>query len=78
MFNDNYGSKLLFEYAAKYCMVFPRGLEKTREVGAGSLVIEEDYLIYFRPETPDDIKERFIKDYAKYHKEQKDKRIIVD
>ena len=54
-------AKPLFEYAAKYCMVFPKGLEKNREIGQGSLVIEDDYLIYFRPETPENIKQRFQK-----------------
>ncbi len=70
MFIDNYHSKPLFEYATPYCMVFPKGLEKSREIGQGSLVIEDDYLIYFRPETPEDVKTRFIKDYAEYHKKR--------
>ena len=57
-------------YAAEYCMVFPRGMEKEHKVGVGSLVIEEDYIIYFKAETPEDIKQRFIKDYAEYHRKE--------
>lgn len=60
-----------FEYAARYCMVFPKGLEN-REIGEGSLVIEEDYLIFFRKDTPENIKERFISEYASYYAENKD------
>lgn len=70
MFEEKYNSKPLFPYAKDYCMVFPKGLEKNREVGAGSLVVEDDYLIYFKPDTPEDIKTRFIKDYAEHHKKK--------
>lgn len=78
MFSDNYNVQPLFPYAHGYYAIFPKGLEKDREIGQGSLVIEDDYLIYFRPETPENIKQRFIKDYAQYHKEQKEKRIFID
>ena len=71
MFQNNYNSEPLFQYAMNFCMVFPRGLEKNREIGSGSLIIEDDYLIYFKPDTPEDIKQRFIKDYAEYHNKQK-------
>ena len=77
MFQNNYNSEPLFPYAINYCMVLPKGLEKNREIGAGSLVIEEDYLIYFKPDTPEDIKQRFIKDYAAYHKKQKESGVYV-
>lgn len=59
-----------FEYASKYCMVFPKGLE-SRYDGVGSVVAEDDYIIYFVPDTPEDIKQRFIKDYAEYHAKEK-------
>ncbi len=61
-----YTSKPLFSYAQGSYMVFPKGFEN-RDVGEGSLVIEEDYIIYFKPGTSDDVKERLTKDYAKYH-----------
>jgi len=50
-------------------MIFPRGIEN-RKVGNGSIVVEDDYIIYFEPTTPDDIKQRLIKDYAEYHKKE--------
>lgn len=76
MFRDNYSSKDLFPYATGYYMVLPRGLEG-RDVGGGSLVIEEDYLIYFKEGTPEDIKNRFIKDYARHHAEEEKEREFV-
>ena len=70
MFANRYSSELLFPYAADFCMVFPKGLEKNRKVGKGSIVIEEDYIISFKENTPDEVKTRFIKDYAEYHKKE--------
>ena len=78
MFEEKYNSTPLFPYAVNYCMVFPKGLEKNREIGAGSLVIEDDYLIYFKPNTPEDIKQRFIKDYAEYHKNKLKSDVYID
>lgn len=66
----------MFSYAADYYIILPRGLED-RDVGRGSLVIEEDYLIYFKEGTPEEIKERLVKDYARYYAEEKKKREIV-
>ena len=65
-----YRSKPLFQYAHGYYAIFPRGMEN-RDVGEGSIVIEDEYIIYFKKDTPEDIKERFIKDYAQYHAEKK-------
>lgn len=65
-----YRTKPLFPYAENYYMIFPKGMEKGRKVGKGSIVVEEDYIIYFKPETPEDIKQRFIKDYAEYHRKE--------
>lgn len=65
-----YRNEQLFPYAEDYCMVFPRGLEN-KKTGKGSIVIEEDYIIYFKEETPEEIKQRFIKDYAEWYSEKK-------
>ena len=34
-------------YINGYAMVFPKGFEKNRKIGAGFIVAEEDYIIYF-------------------------------
>lgn len=67
-----YRTESLFPYADGYYGIFPRGQEH-RKVGNGSVVIEDEYIIYFKPETPEDVKIRFVKDYAEYVKEQKEK-----
>lgn len=68
MFTNKYSTESVFPYADGYYAIFPKGLEKNRKIGKGSIVVEEDYIIYFKEDTPEDVKERFIKDYAKYHK----------
>lgn len=74
MFSDKYPIKSLFPYAEGYYYgVLPRGVLEGRNVGKGSVHIENDYIIYFKEDTPEDIKQRFIKDYAEYHKEQRRK-----
>lgn len=60
-----------FAYARGCFMVFPKGFN--REIGKGSLHEADDYIIYFKPNTPDEIKHRLIKEYAEYHKEYMDK-----
>lgn len=70
MFSDKYPEKSLFPYADGYYGFFPRGMED-REVGGGSLHIEEDYIIYFKKNTPEDIKRRFIKEYREYYLKKK-------
>ena len=70
MYSDKYSVKSIFLYAEGYYAIFPRGIEINRNVGEGSIVIENDYIIYFKPNTPQEIKERFIKDYAQYHREK--------
>lgn len=77
MFENKYRSESLFPYASGYYAIFPKGLEKNRKAGAGSLIIEDDYLIYFKPDTPEDIKQRFIKDYAEYHRKQKAEGVYI-
>lgn len=74
MFSDKYPIKPLFPYAERYYWIFPRGMEG-REVGGGSLHIEEDYIIYFKKNTPEDIKQRFIKDYKEYHLKKKEEQL---
>lgn len=64
-----YKSEPLFPYASGYYMVFPKGLEK-RDKGEGTIIVEKDYIIYFIPDTPNDIKQKLIKDYAEYHAKQ--------
>lgn len=61
---DSYRGKPLFPYASGYYMVFPAGFK--RDVGKGSIHETKDYIIYFKPDTPEDIKQRLIKDYAEY------------
>ncbi len=61
---DSYKSEPLFPYAIGYCAIFPAGFK--RDVGKGSIHETKDYIIYFKPDTPEDIKQRFIKDYADY------------
>lgn len=72
MYTDKYSSRPLFPYASGFYMILPREIEKSRKVGKGSIVVEDDYVIYFRPETPEDIKRRLIKDYAEYHRKKKE------
>lgn len=66
-----YRTKPIFPYADGYYAIFPRGLEN-RDVGEGSIVIEDEYIIYFKKDTPDDIKKRLIKDYAEYYTKRKE------
>ena len=61
-------------YINGYAMVFPKGFEKNSKIGAGFIVVEEDYIIYFTPETPENLKQRFVKDYAEYHAQKMEER----
>ncbi|MBQ7128889.1 MAG: hypothetical protein IJO19_02750 [Clostridia bacterium] len=65
-----YRTKPLFPYADGYYAIFPKGLEN-REVGEGSIVVADEYIIYFKPDTPENIKQKFVKDYAEYYEKQK-------
>lgn len=69
MYQNKYNSTPLFPYADGYYAILPKGLEN-REIGAGTIVVEDDYIIYFNPDTPENVKERLIKDYAEYYKKQ--------
>lgn len=61
---DSYKSEPLFPYAIGYYAIFPAGFK--RDVGKGSIHETKDYIIYFKPDTPEEIKQRVIKDYAEY------------
>ena len=61
-------------YINGYAMVLPKGFEKSRKIGAGSIVVEEDYTIYFTPDTPEDLKHRFVREYAEYHAQKMEER----
>lgn len=69
-----------WSYINGYAMVFPKGFEKSRKIGAGSIVVEEDYTmeedytIYFTPDTPEDLKHRFVREYAEYHAQKMEER----
>ena len=65
-----YRTEPLFPYANDYFGIFPKGFEN-REIGKGSIFVADEYVIYFKPNTPEDIKRRLIKDYAEYHAKQK-------
>lgn len=65
-----YRTEPLFPYATGYYGIFPKGFEN-REVGKGSIVVADEYVIYFKPETPEDIKQRLVKDYAEYYAKEK-------
>lgn len=65
-----YRTEPLFPYADGYYGIFPKSFEN-REIGEGSIVVENEYVIYFKPDTPDDIKQRLIKDYAEYYQKEK-------
>lgn len=74
MFSDKYSSESLFPYAEGYYGVFPIIMEG-RDIGKGSLHIEKDYIIYFKENTPEDIKQRFIKDYKEYYVKKKEEQL---
>lgn len=65
-----YSTEPLFPYAEGYYAIFPRGLEN-RKIGSGSVVIEKEYIIYFKVNTPQEIKDRLVKDYANYYAQKR-------
>lgn len=72
MFSDKYSSESLFPYAEGYYYgILPRGVLEDRDIGKSSIHIENDYIIYFKENTPEDIKQRFIKDYKEYYVKKK-------
>ena len=67
-----------FEYADGYCSVFPRGLEKQFKSGKGHIVLEDDYIVVVNNETPKEIEQKFLKEYAVYYSETKNNDIYID
>lgn len=67
-----YESNDRFAYA-EGCFVFPKGFIEAKGFTECDVHTEKDYDICFKPDVPDDIKQRFIKEYAEYHKEYMDK-----
>lgn len=67
-----YEANYRFAYA-EGCWVFPKGLIEKRGFKDCEIHSESDYDICFKRDTPEDIKQRFIKEYAEYHKEYMDK-----
>lgn len=52
------------EYAWEYCSVFPKGLPF--RVDKGTTIEIDDYMLFFVENTPEDIKQRIVKDYTEY------------
>jgi len=75
MFSDKYPIKSPFPYAEGYYGVLPRGILEDRDVGKGSAHIEKDYIIYFKENTPEDIKQRLINDYKEYYLKKKEEQL---
>ena len=66
-----YRKEPLFPYADGYFGIFPKSFAN-KNIGNGSIVVEDDYIVYFKPDTPEEIKQRFIKDYAEHCRKQKE------
>jgi len=59
-----------FEYAKGYYGILPTGLPDRFYNGDGENVFTEDYVIYFKPNTPKKIRDRFVKEYAEFYKKE--------
>ena len=76
MYLNKYPAKLPFAYASEYLYgVMPKGILDDREPGKCIVHKEEDYTIYFKENTPKDIKQRFIKDYKEYYLKKKEEQL---
>ena len=70
----NYSSKLICPYASEYYMVFPAAFYDEKRVGGGSVdFFDKDNFVYFRPDTPEDIKQRVVKDLKEYYAQKREK-----
>lgn len=56
-----------FSYARGYFAIFPKGFN--RAFGEGTIHETDEYIIYFKKNTPKEIKQRVVKEYAEYYKE---------
>lgn len=76
MFENKYPAELPFAYASKYlCGVIPKGILDDREPGKCIMHKEADYTIFFRENIPEDIKQRFIKEYREYYLKKKEEQL---
>lgn len=76
MFGNKYPSELPFAYASEYCYgVIPKGILDDRKSGNCIVHKEEDYTIFFKENIPEDIKQRFIKDYRAYYLKKKEEQL---
>ncbi len=55
-----------FPYAKDYYMILPKEFAKKHERGGWEVIEQDGYSICFRPNTPKNIKERFVREYAEY------------
>ena len=72
-----YSKEHPFPYAEKYYMILPVEFARTHEKGEWDVIEQDDYSICFKPNTPDDIKERFVREYAAYYQKMKDKGVLL-
>ena len=76
MFENKYPAKLPFAYANEYYYgVLPNDILDDRESGKCIVHKEEDYTIFFKENIPEDIKQRFIKDYKEYYLKKKEEQL---
>ena len=66
-----YNTESLFPYADGYYGILPAGLPDRFYSGKGDKVAIGDEVICFAPNTPLEIKERFVKEYSEYMDKQK-------
>ena len=59
-----------FEYASGYYGILPPGLPDRFYDSDGEKIFTEDYVICFKPDTPEEIKQRFIREYAEWYKKE--------
>ena len=68
-----YRTKPLFEYADGMYMIMQSGLpDRFYPEEPERKHITNDYVICFMVDTPEDVKQKLIKDYAEYHKKEKE------
>lgn len=62
-----------FPYADGYYMIMPPGLPSNfYPEDPNRKHVTDEYVICFQKNTPEDIKKRLIRDYAEYHKKEKE------
>lgn len=80
MYNYSYPARKSnrFSYADGYCSVFPRGIEKRFKSGKGHIVLEDEYIVVIKDDTPEDIERRFLKEYAEFYSKTQKNNIYLD